>query len=166
MLQKIYLGPAAIDENATLVYTADDIRLCTIQRSSNQQSIGVDIVYHKHEQFHYFKPADNFRSTLASCAGIKCYDRLIELNGINIENESTDKIMKCIAKQSQLPIQLLLCSPATYAHYKTNNKQLHSNLETVKLMRPVRNDSGKKVFRKFPPRNIECQPILIANYLC
>ncbi len=45
----IFLGPAAIDENATLVYTADDIRLCTLLRSSSQQSIGVDLVYHKHE---------------------------------------------------------------------------------------------------------------------
>ncbi|CAF4030387.1 unnamed protein product [Rotaria sp. Silwood1] len=56
---------------------------------------------------------DESNSKLALCAGIKCFDRVIELNG------------------------LLICSPATYAHYKSKNKHIHSNLETVKVMKPV-----------------------------
>jgi hypothetical protein len=114
-------------------------------------------VYHNHEQFHYVDPTNHFRSSLLSCVGIKCYDRLIELNGVNIENDGRENAMKRIAaaERSERIIQLLVCSPATYAHYKTNNKQLHSNLETVKLMKPVRDDLSKKVFRKYSYRNIE-----------
>ncbi len=54
--------------------------------------------------------------------------------------------MECFTKESQSIIQLLVCSPATYLHYKTNNKPLHSNLDTVQLMKPVRNDLGKGIF--------------------
>jgi hypothetical protein len=143
--KNISLDSAALDETITLIYTADDIRLCTMQQSSTLQSVGVIISYHKHEKFNYVKPIDNFQNTLAFRAGIRLYDRVIEVDGTNIENDVDGKMIKQITNQTQL-IQLLLCSPATYEHYRTENKQLHSNLETVKLMRPVRNNESKKIF--------------------
>ena len=145
MLNPFYLGPAAIDENTPLTYTSDDIRLCTIQRSSLQQSLGIEFRYHKHEEFYYVGATNYVPDSLPARAGIKCYDRVIEVNGTNVEFNSYEKFSECIAnaKKNQCTIQLLVCSPATYVHYKTNNKSLHSNLETVKLMKPIRDDLGK-----------------------
>jgi C-terminal processing protease CtpA/Prc len=114
------------------------------------------IAYHKHERFYYVKPIDNFQNTLAFRAGIRLYDRIIEVNGTNIENDANGTMIKQITNQAQL-IQLLLCSPATYEHYRTENEQLHSNLETVKLMRPVRSNQSKK--------NIQYKSFLISSSL-
>ena len=66
------------------------------------------------------------------------FDRLIEFNGVNIETDSMNKLTERFSIDRDQPVQLLVCSPATYAHYKSNKKLLHSNLETVKRLKPVR----------------------------
>ncbi|CAF3664815.1 unnamed protein product [Rotaria sordida] len=132
------IGPAAIDKYTTLVYVEDDIRLCTMQRSNLDHLIGLSYQFHNFEHFYYIESLkDESNSKLAFCAGVKCFDRVIEFNGVNIEGDSEDELLNRIDKSNVLTIQLLVCSPATYAHYKSKNKHIHSNLETVKVMRPV-----------------------------
>ena len=145
-LSKFHIGPAAIDDNTTLVYIADDIRLCTMRVSSANRSIGIAMEYHKHEEFYYVKPVDNFQSTLAFRAGVKHYDRVIEINGTNVENIKHKRILQHLMNRCGFTIQFLLCDPATYEHYKTNEKQLHSNLDTVQLLKPIGDNQSKKVF--------------------
>ncbi|CAF3774220.1 unnamed protein product [Rotaria sordida] len=46
---------ASIDENISLIYEKDDIRLCTMQRAIPQQKLGIFLRYHRKERFHYIE---------------------------------------------------------------------------------------------------------------
>ncbi|CAF5064838.1 unnamed protein product, partial [Rotaria sp. Silwood1] len=83
-----HYDPASIDENIDLIYEKDDIRLCTIQRAVPQQKLGFCVYYHRKEHFHYIEFYNNWELSLAYQAGIKNFDRIIELNGINIEKDT------------------------------------------------------------------------------
>jgi C-terminal processing protease CtpA/Prc len=137
------IDPLAVDENTPLTYTTDDIRLCTIQRMTPGEVLGLFLHYHRHERFHYIKLSDDYESTLAFRAGIRSFDRIIEYDGINIEEDSTENLKKKIDNPNNQFLHLLVCSPATYAHYKTNKKHLHSNLDTVKRLKPVHHIASK-----------------------
>ncbi len=117
--------------------------MCTIQRVISEQPLGISLHYHRHERFHYITLSDNYSLTLAFHAGIKSFDRVIEYNGINIEDDSTESLTKRINNTNEQLLQLLVCSPATYAYYKKNNQHLHSNLNTVNRLKPMGNITSK-----------------------
>jgi len=96
---------------------------------------------------------DESKSTLALCAGIKLFDRIIECNGVNIEGYSEEDLLIRINNFNVLTIQLLVCNPATYIYYKTKDKHIHSNLQTVKQMRPVNDKIAGKFFFKKQEKN-------------
>ncbi len=139
----LLIDPCAIGKSTPLIYFRDDIRLCTIQRVIPEQPLGIFLHYHRHERFHYIKLSDDYQSTLAFCAGIKPFDRVIEYNGINIENDSAETFQKTIDDIRDQPFQLLVCDPVTYAYYKKNHKHLHSKLDTIKHHQSVRDTEGK-----------------------
>jgi hypothetical protein len=139
----LFIDPYAIDEKTSRLYITDDIRLCIIQRAIPEQRLGIIPHYHRHERFHYVKLSDDYKSTLAFHAGIKSFDRVIEYNGINIEDDSAENFKKRIDDIGDQLFQLLVCSPATYAHYKKSNRHLHSHLSTVKRLQPVRDTTSK-----------------------
>lgn len=121
-----------------MTYDHDDIRLCTMQRAIPQQKLGVTNSYYKrNERFHFIKLTPEYPSSLARRSGIKNYDRIIFFNGINIENDSYDQFLARYDYTRHLPTQMLVCSPATYAHYKANNKPFHIDLPTVQRLTPV-----------------------------
>lgn len=95
------------------------------------------LYYHRHERFHYIKLNNDATSTLISCTGIKSFDRIIELRSNNIENNTLDALKKKINNPGDLPFELLVCSPATYAHYKSRKKHLHHDLDTVYNVKPL-----------------------------
>ncbi len=128
---------ATVDENISLIYEKDDIRLCTMQRAIPQQLLGVQFRYYRQQRFHYIKLVEDLQLSLGRRVGIKNYDRIIFLNGVNIENDTVDQFMERFDAQQHLPVQMLVCSPATYAHYKDNNKLLHNDLPTVQRLKPV-----------------------------
>ncbi|CAF2710281.1 unnamed protein product [Rotaria sp. Silwood2] len=134
---KHYSSPAAADENTNLKYIKDDIRLCTIQRAIPQQLIGVHFHYFAPQRFHYMKLIDDLPSSLAHRAGLKSYDRIIFFNDKNIENETDEQFRHRFNTERHLPVQMLVCSPATYAHYKANKKIFHCNLRTIRYLKPV-----------------------------
>lgn len=108
-----------------------------MQRTIPEQLLGIGRYHHRQEQFHYIKLSEKFQSSLAYRAGLKNYDRIISLNGINIENDTTEKLSERFNTQLHLPVQILVCSPATYIHYKANRKLLHIDLPTVQRLKPV-----------------------------
>ena len=139
----LFIDPLAVDENTSLTYTTDDIRLCTIQRVTHGEVLGLSLHYHRQEHFHYIKLIDDFESTLAFRAGIRSFDRLIEYNGSNIEEVSADNLKKYFDDPTNQFFNLLVCSPATYAHYKKNKKYLYCHLDTVKRLKPVHDIASK-----------------------
>ena len=120
-----------MDETTSPVYSADDIRLCTMHRATRDQSFGLMLRYHRHEGFHYVTLLGDPRSNAAYSAGVRNFDRLIEFNGIHIETDSADALSKRMNEVDTLNLQLLVCSPATYMHYKANGVPLHRHLGTV-----------------------------------
>ncbi|CAF1203501.1 unnamed protein product [Rotaria magnacalcarata] len=132
-----YYSDGAVDESIDLTYTNDDIRLCTIQRTIPQQKIGVCYHYFVPQQFHYIKLAEASSPSLARRAGLKSFDRIIFLNGVNIENATSADILFRFDTARHLPVQILVCSPATYEHYKTNQKQFRLDLPSIQHVKPV-----------------------------
>ncbi len=141
---------ASVDKNICLIYEQDDIRLCTMQRAIFQQLLGVRFYhYDGPEKFHYIEPIKDLPLSLACRGGIKNYDRIITLNGVNIEKDTFDQFMERFKSERHLPVQMLVCSPATYAHYKDNNKSIHSDLPTVQRLKPVYATSSKSLPFKY-----------------
>jgi hypothetical protein len=126
------VDPCAMDETTSPVYSADDIRLCTMHRATRDQSFGLILRYHRHEGFHYVTLLGDPGSNLAHSAGVRSFDRLIEFNGMNIETDSADALSKRLNDVDTLYLHLLVCSPATYMHYKAKGVPLHRHLDTVK----------------------------------
>jgi len=132
-----HTASASFDESISLTYENDDIRLCTMQRAIPQQLLGFSLRYHSKQRIHYIKIIEEFQWSLAHRAGIKNYDRIISLNGINILNDTLNQLSERFDTERHLPVQMLVCSPATYEHYKANNQLLHSDLPTVQHLKPV-----------------------------
>lgn len=139
----------------------DDIRLCTITRADSTDTYGLELNYHKRDNYHTLKitsgrnngpSSKNFQtiysdSTMydfilfldAALAGIKSGDHLIEINGENIENVGDEQVQTRI-RSVKYPqsLQLLVSDPSTYYYYKQQNKTIHNALPTVQKL-PVNN---------------------------
>jgi hypothetical protein len=133
-----------IDENVDLTYDNDDIRLCTIQRSKPRQLIDITFYYYRQDQFYYIRLRHDYESTLAYRAGLRNFDRIISINGINVEQYTPKQYAEFFKAQRHLPVQMLVCNPATYAYYKSNDIPLHENLPTVQRLRPVFDQSCRR----------------------
>ena len=144
------IEPATINADISLKYTEDDIRLCTMQRAVLRQKLGVSFYYYdKGERFHYIKLTEDLKSTLAIRSGIKSYDRIVTLNGVNVEHDTQNQFMERFESERHLPVQMLVCSPATYEHYRTCGKSLHHDLSTVQRLQPVYASSSNQDSPKF-----------------
>ncbi|CAF4743106.1 unnamed protein product [Rotaria sp. Silwood1] len=128
---------ASVDETISLNYEEDDIRLCTMQRAIPEQKLGFFSCYHRKERFHYVKFYGDWKSSLAYRAGIKNFDRIIALNDTNIEKDTPYQVDKRFNTNRHLPVQMLVCSPATYIHYRSTGKLLQSDLSTVQHLKPI-----------------------------
>ena len=127
-----------------MTYINDDIRLCTMQRAIPEQRLGIVLGYFAPQRFHYIELIEDLPSSLARRAGLKSYDQMIFLNGVNIENDSRTQFDHRFDIDRHLPVQMLVCSPATYEHYKANQKIFHFNLPTIQRLKPVYATSSNK----------------------
>lgn len=112
-------------------------------RSSPSQLLGITHGYYTPQRFRFITLTDSSMSSLAYRAGIKNYDRVIAYNGLNIEADSVDQFPDRFNRDRHLPVQMLLCSPATYEHYKAHQHRIHIGLETVQYLQPVTGGVGK-----------------------
>ncbi|CAF1169404.1 unnamed protein product, partial [Didymodactylos carnosus] len=120
----------------------EDIRLCTINRSNANETFGIELNYHRQDRFHSLTLIDE--QSLAKHAGIRDHDRLIEVNGENIERLDHDYVTNKIRQirqpnpinQRLQSLELLVCDEPTYNYYKQNNKTIYSGLSTVRRLPP------------------------------
>ena len=71
----------------------------------------------------------------AQLAGIKTDDRLIEINGQNIQNLDHDSVTQRIrAVKYPEPLELLVADVPTYEYYKQNRKLINRGLNNVRIM--------------------------------
>ncbi|CAF1173679.1 unnamed protein product [Rotaria sordida] len=113
-----------------------------MQRAVPEQKLGVILRYHNQHRFYYLTWSTDSQSSLAYRAGIQNFDRVIELNGINVENDTDEQIDQRFDVRRDFPVEILVCNPSTYQHYKSNNKTLHRHLPTVQRLKPVYDTSG------------------------
>ncbi|CAF2838219.1 unnamed protein product [Rotaria sp. Silwood2] len=119
-----------------------------MQRAIPQQKMGLNSFYFASKRFHYITLTEDWPLSLALRAGIKSYDRIIFFNGVNIENDTFDQFIHRIDIERHLPVQMLVCSPATYEHYKANKKPFHCDLPTIQRLKPVYATSSNKTASK------------------
>ncbi|CAF3845525.1 unnamed protein product [Rotaria sp. Silwood1] len=132
-----HYSSAAVDENISLTDTNDDIRLCTMQRAIPEQRLEIGLHYFIPQKFYYIKLIEDSPSSLARRAGLKSYDRVIFLNGVNIENDSPMQFDHRFDIDRHCPVQMLVCSPATYDHYKANKMSFSCDLPSVQRLKPI-----------------------------
>jgi hypothetical protein len=78
----------------------------------------------------------------AELAGIKDNDRLIEINGQNIESLNHEQATECIRTvRYPEPLQMLVSDTPTYDYYRQQQKHIHSGLANVRTMSPNKNTS-------------------------
>jgi hypothetical protein len=76
-------------------------------------------------------------NTDAEQAGIKKDDRLIEINGENIQDFNTDEIRQHIHSiKYPEPLQMLVVDAPTYDYYQQMDKRLHNKLPNVNIVPP------------------------------
>ena len=126
-----------------MTYDGDDIRLCMMQRATPEQLMGIRFCYSRRHRLHYIRLTDASQSSLAYRAGIRNYDRIITINGINVEHETRAGLEQCYDRRRDLAVEILVCSPATYAHYKSNGMHLYCDLSSVQRLKPVINAAGQ-----------------------
>ena len=79
----------------------------------------------------------------AEAAGVKTNDRLIEINGQNIQNLTHDQVTQRIrAINHPDPLQMLVTDIPTYDYYKQKQKLIDSRLPNVRVMPPNRRPSS------------------------
>ncbi|CAF3773286.1 unnamed protein product [Rotaria sordida] len=115
-----------------------------MQRAVPEQKLGVILRYHNQHRFYYLTWSTDSQSSLAYRAGIQNFDRVIELNGINVENDTDEQIDQRFDVRRDFPVEILVCNPSTYQHYKSNNKTLHRHLPTVQRLKPVYDTSANE----------------------
>lgn len=114
-----------------------------MQRSVPGQLLGTTHQYHQQERFKYLTLINGSQPSLAIRSGIKNYDRVISLNGVNIEEYTYQQYTARFDVDHHLPVQLLVCSPATYAHYKLNNLSMHIDVPNIQCLQPVKGIARK-----------------------
>jgi hypothetical protein len=73
----------------------------------------------------------------AEVAGIKTDDRLIEINGQNIQTFDHDQVTQRIRGVNYPePLQVLVVNVPTYDYHKQQQKLIHRGLPNVKIMPP------------------------------
>jgi hypothetical protein len=71
----------------------------------------------------------------AELSGINNGDCLIEINGKNIENLDHEQVKQCLlVNKYPASIQMLVTDILTYDYYKKQNKLIHHDLSTVRMM--------------------------------
>lgn len=113
-----------------LTTSADNIRLYTITRATSTESYGIELNYHRRDQYHSLKFQPHRENVLGR---LEADNHLIEVNGENIENKDDSAVHQCIrSTKFPQPLQLLVVDKATYNRYKQQGKRIHNGLSTVK----------------------------------
>ncbi|CAF1088073.1 unnamed protein product [Rotaria magnacalcarata] len=109
-----------------------------MERSTPDRLLGISIFYYRPQGFYFIKLPDDFQFTLAYRAGIKNYDRIISWNGSSLEEDTHWQFLERFDSERNLTVTLLVCSPATYQHYKSTNRNLlRDSLPNIKRLRPI-----------------------------
>ncbi|CAF3987237.1 unnamed protein product [Rotaria sordida] len=129
--------PPLITPSSSIPLRNEDIRLCTIYRADPTDTFGIELNYHRREQFYSLSiipGRDNERSN-AELAGVKTEDRLIEINGQNIQNLIHEQVTSRIrAIKHPDPLEVLVADVPTFEYYKQQQKLIHRGLPNVKIM--------------------------------
>ncbi|UJR14959.1 hypothetical protein I4U23_001938 [Adineta vaga] len=151
--------PPTIIPMPTIPLAREDIRLCTINRADPTDTFGIELNYHRREQFHSLNITagrDNGPSN-AELAGIKTDDRLIEINGVNIQNFDHEQVTQRIrAVRYPEPLEVLVADVPTYDYYKQQQKLIHRGLPNVRIMSP--NRPARSVSPSSSRRSIDIRP--------
>ena len=73
----------------------------------------------------------------ATLAGVKNKDRLIEINGVNVQNLNHEQVLdRFRALENTEAVQLLVTDVGTYERYREKRQLIHSRLPTVQNLEP------------------------------
>jgi hypothetical protein len=71
----------------------------------------------------------------AALAGVKADDRLIEINGVNVQKSDNEDVKQRIRSlKYPAKLELLVADKKTYDYYKAQNKLIHRGLPSVRHM--------------------------------
>ena len=103
-------------------------RLCHVKKRENFKGYGFNLHAEKGKTGQYIGKVD--AGSPASDAGLKEKDRIIEVNGTNIENENHQQVVERI-KAVPNETKLLVVDAETDKFYKENNRVIRGDLPNV-----------------------------------
>nr|XP_040578757.1 Na(+)/H(+) exchange regulatory cofactor NHE-RF3-like isoform X3 [Lepeophtheirus salmonis] len=103
-------------------------RLCRVIRSSKEEKFGFSLLTDKSTDTQHI--GNVYPGTPAYRAGVKPHDRIIEVNGVNVENiEHKDIVAK--VNKSKRKLELLLVDNRTHVHYKKEEIKVHGAMKEL-----------------------------------
>jgi predicted metalloprotease with PDZ domain len=128
-------------------------RICSVFLSENDTAFGFDVASGMNHIGLYIQKV--FPNSPASIAGLRNNDRIIEINGRNVDKRSSRSIKKKLNKiQKKNSLILLVVDTQTYEHYTTKNMTMSSadvkriNGSAAQPFVPI-NNNGRSKYHRF-----------------
>lgn len=116
------------------------VRQCTIRKWPDYEGYGFNLFYDKNKKFESIRNVEP--ESPAETGGLRSDDRVIEVNGRNVEEESHTEIVALIRSHGD-HVVFLVADAKTIAHYKSRRITIKSGMENIeKLETPVREEQG------------------------
>ncbi|RWS31606.1 uncharacterized protein B4U80_09552 [Leptotrombidium deliense] len=107
-------------------------RLCHLLKWPDYEGFGFNLMTKKEETGHFIADVEILGP--ADLSGLRDGDRVIEVNGINVQTEPHLNVAKMIAVSGD-EVKLLVVDELTYNHYQQNNYSLDSSILNVVYIR-------------------------------
>ncbi|CAF1359198.1 unnamed protein product [Adineta ricciae] len=114
-----------------------DIRLCTITRTHEKDTYGIEITSCPIELFYSIRilPSGNKKLSNAALAGVKPNDRIVEINDESVDLRTLEEVVQLLQETKYpQPLILLVTNAETYDYYRHHDKQIHSKLPNVRKL--------------------------------
>ena len=128
--EKILYGLISVSQNSP--------RLCHVIKETESQPYGFNFA--KHQDGEYVLRVD--ANSAAETAGLKAGDRIIEVNGFNVEAETHDQILQRMRGLST-EMKLLVVDQETDLYYKSRGITIHSSMSAVRHLKSMPSQLGK-----------------------
>ena len=118
------------------------VRLCCLKPWADFSGYGFDLLEEDGRPRHLIGKVDEGSPGAAS--GLCEYDKIIEVNGINVEEKSHDEVVNLI-KESPTGFKLLVVKD--YEYFINNKMYIHGNMDDIKVIECPEHSVGKQLPR-------------------
>ena len=107
------------------------MRLCCLKRWSNVSGYGFHLQEEKGRPGHYVGMVDG--GTPAHASGLREGDKVIEVNGVNIEERSHSEVVDLIGKSAKA-VRILVVTDDVYEYFQNKKIRINESMNHIKVI--------------------------------